>query len=96
MLGNSVLVLNPTAAGALSLSGNASLSFADDIEVDSSAVAAVMASGYASVTAWHFDVVGGVSRSGNAAFNPMPHTGAPVVADPLAGLVIVYYGIKDR
>ncbi len=82
----SIIVLDPTAGGALSLSGNATIDVPGLIAVDSSATTAVSASGNASVTASSIQVVGKVQKSGNAKFNPTPTTGAKSVADPLSGL----------
>ncbi len=79
-------VLNATASGALSLSGNAQFDLPGLIYVDSNAAATVSASGNANVLASAVDVVGGVQSSGNAHFNVSPVTGAPSVADPLASL----------
>ncbi len=47
---------------------------------------ALSAAGNAQVTASAIDVVGGVQKSGNAAFHPAPTTGIATVADPLAAL----------
>ena len=82
----SIIVLDKTAGGALSLSGNATIKIPGMLAVDSSATTALTASGNASVTASAIQVVGKVQKSGNATFNPTPVTGAPAVADPLAGL----------
>jgi hypothetical protein len=80
----SIYVLDPTAAGSLSLSGNASISTSGVIVVDSNAANAVIASGSASVAAGGVLVVGGVSKSGNAT---VTKTGTPVdSSDPLAAL----------
>ena len=80
----SIFVLDPTAGGALSLSGNASISIAGGVYVDSSSSSALSASGNATVRASVIDVHGGVLKSGNASFSPAPVTGAATVADPLA------------
>jgi hypothetical protein len=82
----SVLILDPTAGGALSLSGNASLKIPGAIVVDSTSSSAVSASGNASVNASVIDVHGKVQKSGNASFNPAPTAGAPVMPDPLGSL----------
>ncbi len=84
----SIYILNSTAAGALNLSGNASISIPDIIDVDSNSSTAISASGNASVTATSIQVVGGYSTSGNARLNPKPATGAASFTDPLAGLPI--------
>jgi hypothetical protein len=81
-----LLVLDPTASGSLTLSGNASVQFPAAVQVDSSSATALSASGNASLGGTVIDVVGGYRRTGNAAFNPTPVTGAAYEADPLAGL----------
>jgi hypothetical protein len=83
----SIFVLDPTAGGALSLSGNAGISIPGALVVDSNSKTAMAESGSASVKAGSIQVVGGVSRSGNATLSPAATTGAKVVLDPLAGLV---------
>jgi hypothetical protein len=82
----SVLILDPTANGALSLSGNASINIPGNVVVDSSSKSALSASGNATVKAAGIDVVGKVSLSGNATLSPAPTTGVVSVPDPLAGL----------
>ena len=84
-----IYVLDPTAGGALSLSGNATINVAQaggNVYVDSSSASAVMASGNAQVKAAAIQVHGGVQKNGNALFSPAPVTGAPAVPDPLASL----------
>ena len=82
----SIIILDPKAGGALSLSGNAAISFAGGVFVDSSSSSALSASGNATVQASVIDVHGGVQKSGNASFSPAPTTGAATLADPLSGL----------
>jgi hypothetical protein len=82
----SVIVLDPSAGGALSLSGNACINVPGVVYVDSSSTSALSASGNAQVKAAVIDVHGKVQKSSNASFSPAPTTGAPVLADPLAGL----------
>jgi hypothetical protein len=82
----SIYVLDATAGGALSLSGNASLTVPGRLTVDSKSASALSASGKAAVKAASIQVVGGVSKSGNATLNPGATTGGAVVADPLASL----------
>jgi hypothetical protein len=83
-----ILVLDPTAGGALSLSGNASINTPGAVYVDSSYSSALSASGNATVEASVIDVHGKASKSGNATFCPAPVTGAAVLSDPLAGLAV--------
>jgi hypothetical protein len=82
----SILILNLTASGALSLSGNATINVIGTVVVDSNSTTALRASGNASVKGSVIDVVGNYQKSGNAAFSPAPVTGAAVVADPYANL----------
>jgi len=85
-VGQSIIVLDPSAAGALSLSTNASIKVAGGVYVDSSSSSALSVSGNAAITASVIDVHGGVQKSGNASFSPAPVTGAATVPDPLASL----------
>jgi hypothetical protein len=85
-IGQSIIVLDPSAGGALSLSGNASIHIAGDVYVDSSSSSALSASGNAQTRASVIDVHGGVLKSGNASFSPTPVTGAATLPDPLASL----------
>lgn len=81
-----IYVLDPSAGGALTVSGNASLKIPGSLVVDSSSSSAILASGNAQVKASVIDVHGKVSKSGNASFSPAPVNGAAVVSDPLASL----------
>ena len=85
-IGQSIIVLDPSAGGALTLSGNASIKLTGGVFVDSSSSTAISASGNAAIKASVIDVHGGVQKSGNASFSPAPSTGAAVLADPLASL----------
>ncbi len=81
----SVYLLNPHASGALNASGNADVVLPGGLYVDSDSSSAILASGNAKVNVGGAVlVVGGVSKSGNAA---VTKTGTPASAsDPLAGL----------
>lgn len=81
-----IIILDPTASGALSVTGHSVLTENAPIAVDSSSPTALQASGNAQVTAKSILVVGGVQRTGNAALNPTPTTGSAATADPLASL----------
>jgi hypothetical protein len=85
-IGQSIIVLNSTASGALTISNNASITMSGGVYIDSSSSSALTASGNAAVTASVIDVHGGVSKSGYVHFSPAPTTGAAVVSDPLSGL----------
>ena len=87
-INQSIIVLDQSAGGALSLTGNASINVSGVVYVDSSSTSALSASGNAQITAYAIDVVGGVKRSGTARFNPGPTTGAKTLADPLSGLAL--------
>ncbi|HKM55189.1 MAG TPA: Ig-like domain repeat protein, partial [Isosphaeraceae bacterium] len=85
-IGQSIIVLDPSAGGALSLSGNASINLTGGVYVDSRSSTALSASGNAQVKASVIDVHGGVQKSGSASFSPTPIAGAATVPDPLASL----------
>jgi hypothetical protein len=84
----SIVVLDPSAGGALALSGNAGINTAGSVYVDSSSSNALSASGNAQVRASLISVHGKVQKTGNSSFNPAPVTGATVFADPFAGLAV--------
>jgi len=89
VIGNaSIIVLDPSLGGALSLSGNASIKIPGFVAVDSSSTSALSASGNVSISASNIQVVAKVQKSGNATFSPAPTTAATAVADPFAALVL--------
>ena len=81
-----VYILNQTASGALTMTGNANLNVSGTLQVDSDSASAVELSGNADVNAGQTDIVGGDQVSGNAHFNNGPKTGAADVTNPLAAL----------
>ncbi len=83
-----IYILDPTAGGALDLSGSASVNVTGNVIVDSSSSSAIEVSGAAAVKAAGIQLVGGVQKSGSPTFSPQPVTGIQVVADPLAGLAM--------
>ena len=85
-VGQAIFVLDPSAAGALSISGNASIDAPGGVYVNSSSSTALAASGNAKIKATVIDVHGGVARSGNASFTPAPTTGVAAAPDPFASL----------
>ena len=95
-INQSIIVLDPTAGGALSISENASIKLTGGVYVDSSSSSALSASGNAQITASVIDVHGGVQKSGNASFNPAPVTKAATVSDPLAGLPVPEHDRPDQ
>jgi hypothetical protein len=85
---SNVILLSPTASGALTLSGNAQLTVTGVVEVDSSSSSALTATGNATISASNINVVGNTQVSGNVHFTPSPVTGASPVADPLINLPV--------
>ena len=81
-----ILVLNPTASGALMVSGNSVINETADVIVDSSSATAIQASSNASVTSAATEVVGGVQVTGNAKFHPAPVKGVAAIPDPFLNL----------
>ena len=84
-LAGSVLVLNGSASGAVTVSGNASINIPGNLVVDSSSVTAISASGNAQIRAAGIQVVGNVQKSGNATISAYT-SGTAAVADPFGGL----------
>ncbi|MDB4872618.1 MAG: hypothetical protein JWL97_3622, partial [Gemmatimonadales bacterium] len=86
----SVIVLDATASGALTASGNGLMMVSGMVAVDSSSSSALTATGNANLNAnpqpGSISVHGGDSISGNATVSPTPITSAAVVPDPLSGL----------
>jgi hypothetical protein len=87
-IADSIYVLNSSASGALSVSGNSSINVGGAVVVDSKSPTALQANGNASVTASAIEVAGGVQVTGNATLRPSPLTGAAAVFDPEAGLAV--------
>ena len=85
VVGPSIFVLNPSASGALTVSGNASINVPGEVVVDSSSNSAISASGNAHIAASVIDVQGGFRKAGTATFSPAPETGVSA-PDPLATL----------
>ncbi len=81
----SAYILNPTASGAVSAAGNANVNLAFGIFVYSNSSSAIKASGNARINVGGtVQVVGGISKSGNA---QVTKTGTPTTTvDPLATL----------
>lgn len=82
----SIYVLDPTASGSLTLSGDATITVPGRVVVNSSSASAVRARGTAELIAGSIEIVGGYWCSRNAELTPAPTTGMQVVPDPLAGL----------
>jgi hypothetical protein len=84
----SVYVLNASAKGALTLTGNAVLNVPGQIVVDSSSDKALDASGNAIVEAGSIQLAGGFSASVGTTLAPQPVTGIRPQSDPLATLAV--------
>ncbi|MFO0953950.1 MAG: PKD domain-containing protein [Isosphaeraceae bacterium] len=82
----SVLLLHPTASGALTLSGNASLATSVDVVVNSTSPSAVVASGNAFLDTASLGIAGSYHLGGNATIAGGVTTGIHPVADPLVHL----------
>ena len=100
-VGQTIFVLDPSAARALTISGNASIKLSGGVYINSSSSTALAASGNAKINATVIDVHGGVARSGNASLSPAPSTGAAVASDPFASLPspstsgLINYGLES-
>ena len=81
-----IIALDPSASGALNLSGNASINIAGVVYVDSSSSSALSASGNAKVKAAAIDVHGGVQKKGNASLSPSAGHGGPGACRGLAAV----------
>lgn len=86
-VGAAAYILDPTANGSLSMSGNGVLNLPGVLVIDSSSATALLGSGNAALTAAGINIVGGYSWTSHGALNLAPATGVPFAADPLAGLV---------
>ena len=92
--GTSAFVLNGSAAGALSVSGQAQLTLSGLLDVNSSSTSAISVSGNAQVTAGSIQVVGKVQSGGNAHLTPSnPTTGVAPFGDPLINLPLPPSGL---
>jgi Flp pilus assembly protein TadG len=82
-----VHVLDPSAAGALTLTGNAQLGASGGkVQVNSSSGSGIKLTGNAAILADQACVVGDASLSGNASI-PSLRRNAPLIADKLSGLM---------
>jgi Flp pilus assembly protein TadG len=79
--------LDPSGAGAFSLSGSGSITSGCGIMVDSSSSSALTTTGSGSITASSVGVVGNYSGGGSGSITPTPITGIAQGGDPLANLV---------
>jgi hypothetical protein len=87
--GSGLVVLDRTASGALSMTGNSTVRIpAQAVYVNSSSSSAVSTVGNATLDAPHLYVVGGTSFSGHSGCTGLVTRGTVPYADPLLGLVI--------
>jgi len=90
IVGNSanpcVYALDPTAKGAVTVSGGSSVSVDCGIDVNSSDKDAMDVSGGSTVNAAAVNITGGFKANGGATISPAPATGVNPVANPFAGL----------
>jgi hypothetical protein len=81
----SIFVLNPSASGALTVSGNASINIPGEVVVDSNSSTAISDGGSSQIRASVIDVLGGYQKTGSATISPAPTTGV-LLSDPFSGL----------
>ncbi len=82
-----IIVLDPHAPDALSMTGNGAVTeIGGDVQVDSDSSTALSATAYATITANAVDVVGGAYLAGSAAINGQLNTSAATMADPLSAV----------
>ena len=81
---NCIYVTDPSAAPAMSNSGNVTVQSNCGLLVDSSASNGLTANGSVSISAPTIGVVGNYTTSGGASFTPTPKTGVIAASDPLA------------
>ncbi len=85
--GEAVLILHPTAASALNMTGNADMTVnGGGTQTNSTSATAVNVDSGSQLTATYHRVRGNVSAGTAGRMTPAPVVGAPVVADPFASL----------
>jgi Ca2+-binding RTX toxin-like protein len=81
LVGPSIIVLNSSASGSMTVSGSSIVSVKGSVVVDSNSSSALTVSGTSQITAANILVVGGVSITGTPILNPTP-THAASIPDP--------------
>jgi len=81
---NCVYVMDPSASGALSVTGNIAIHTGCGLLIDSSSSSGLLASGNITITASTIGVAGGYSSTGNISMTPTPKTGIVAAPDPLS------------
>lgn len=80
---NCIYVLDPTASGAFSTNGNATVASGCGLLVDSNSSTGLTAVGTVTITAPTIGVVGNYSATGGAILSPTPKIGVIAASDPL-------------
>ena len=83
---NCLYVLDPSAAGALSVSGGVTVAFNCGVMVNSSSATALSVTGGSHATAPYFDVAGKYTVGGGSSISPAPITGVAAASDPFLSL----------
>lgn len=81
-----IYALNPSASGAVSVGGTASLTSSCGLYVDSNDPCALSTNGGGSLSATEYDVVGNACT--HSPLSPTPNTGVSPASDPLAYLAV--------
>jgi hypothetical protein len=81
---NCIYVLDPSASGAFSASGNVNIQSGCGLMVDSSSSSGMTVKGNVTITAPTIGVVGNYTATGNVSLTPKPKTGVIAASDPLA------------
>jgi putative Flp pilus-assembly TadE/G-like protein len=81
-----IYALDPSASGAVSLTGNININSSCGLIDDSSSSSALTATGNISVATTATGIAGNYSSSGNITFSPTPKTNVAPVPDPLASI----------
>jgi hypothetical protein len=83
-VGRSIIVLNPSASGALSMSGGATINVGGAVVVDSNSPSAITLTGSGQVQASAIEVVGGIGHSSSTSFIPGVTPLTSPLPDPFA------------
>ena len=83
--GNCIYVLDPSASGAMTMVGAATVSTSCGIYINSTDPAALTKKGSGNITG-NVDIVGNYSLVGSGTITPAPATGQKAVANPLASI----------
>jgi hypothetical protein len=81
---NCIYVIDPAAAGALTVNGNVAVQSSCGLLVDSSSSSGLTAVGNDTISATTIGIVGNYTSNGSVSFTPTPKTGVITATDPLA------------